>query len=112
MFTRPATEVGNSTHAETVAEEIFSAWVRIGKHGSSEMDQYLTIGHYVLPAIPRMSLIASFEEGRFAGHGGGGMSLAGGTTPFFCKSCGKTVGRKKVKPSCDVCAKCRSRGRK
>lgn len=61
-------------------------------------------------SVPRMSLHDSFEEGRFAGTGGGGQSLYGGTTPFFCKCCGKTVGRKKVKPSCDVCSKCRSRG--
>lgn len=61
--------------------------------------------------IPRMSLSDSFQDGRFAGHGGGGMSLSGGTTPHYCTRCGKTVSRKKVKPSCDVCSRCRSRGR-
>lgn len=61
--------------------------------------------------IPKMSLTSSFEDGRYSGHGGGGMSLTGGTTPHYCTRCGKTVSRKKVKPSCDVCSKCRSRGR-
>ena len=74
----------------------------LGIHGIAAMG---------LAPIPRMSLVSSFEEGRLAGTGGGGQSLRGGTTPFFCKSCGKTVSRKKVKPSCDVCSRCRSRGR-
>lgn len=71
---------------------------------------YLSMSALSACNIPQMSLRDYFEEGRFAGSGGGGQSLKGGTTPFFCKSCGKTVGRKKVKPSCDVCSKCRSRG--
>lgn len=77
------------------------------------MSSAFYIGAYAAAALgpmPRMSLRDSFDEGRFAGTGGGGQSLGGGTTPFFCKSCGKTVGRKQVKPSCDVCSRCRSRG--
>lgn len=61
--------------------------------------------------IPKMSLRDAFQDGRYSGHGGGGQSCSGGVTPHFCTRCGKTVGRKKVKPSCDVCSKCRSRGR-
>ena len=72
----------------------------------------ISLSSFSLPPIPRMSLADSFEEGRHAGSGGGGASFrTGGTTPFYCKSCGKTVSRKKVKPSCDVCSRCRSRGK-
>jgi hypothetical protein len=75
------------------------------------------LGAHVLGAmgsihIPKNLLTSSFEDGRHSGSGGGGASFrTGGLTPFFCKSCGKTVSRKKVKPSCDVCSRCRSRGK-
>jgi len=54
----------------------------------------------------------SFRDviGRKAGTGGGGIDSAGGLTPHFCRVCGRTVSAKKVKPSCDVCSRCRSRG--
>lgn len=58
-----------------------------------------------------VSLTSAIEDGRYSGHGGGGQSCSGGVTPHFCTRCGKTVSRKKVKPSCDVCSQCRSRGR-
>jgi hypothetical protein len=70
-----------------------------------------SLNTFGLPPIPRMSLADSFENGRHAGSGGGGSFRIGGTTPFFCRACGKTVSRKKVKPSCDVCSRCRSRGK-
>jgi len=61
--------------------------------------------HVPIPILPLSEFI-----GRKAGTGGGGIDSAGGVTPHFCRCCGKTVSKKKVKPSCDVCARCRSRG--
>ena len=49
------------------------------------------------------------SEGRFSGSGGGGSPAAGGTTPYFCKRCGKSVPAKLVLENCDVCKKCRVR---
>lgn len=47
------------------------------------------------------------DFGRWQGTGGGGQSGRGNVTPFFCKKCGKTVGRKSVMENVDVCKKCR-----
>lgn len=47
------------------------------------------------------------DYSRWTGTGGGGKSGGGGTTPFWCKKCGKTVGRKHVSDGVDVCKKCR-----
>jgi hypothetical protein len=47
------------------------------------------------------------REYRDTGSGGGGQSRWGGCTPFFCKSCGRTVDRKQVQDSIDVCKRCR-----
>jgi hypothetical protein len=46
-------------------------------------------------------------EVRFVGTGGGGISSSGGVSPFVCNQCGKTVGRKSIMDSVDVCKACR-----
>jgi hypothetical protein len=48
------------------------------------------------------------DYGRPTGSGGGGQSKScNAVTPFWCKKCGKTVGRKHVGFGVDVCKKCR-----
>jgi hypothetical protein len=47
------------------------------------------------------------RESRVSGTGGGGQSKYGGNTPYFCKRCGKTVDRRQVMYTVDVCKKCR-----
>lgn len=49
------------------------------------------------------------KQGRDSGTGGGGQCSAGGVTPYFCKRCGRTVGRRSVRKTVDVCQKCRVR---
>lgn len=46
--------------------------------------------------------------GRRTGTGGGGQGSTSASTPFWCKKCGKTIGRKNVVGQCvDMCKKCR-----
>ncbi len=85
---------------------IFDRPTRLGTTNTLSIRTMLYDIGYAMPSVPET------PDARHIGHGGGGASWsAGGCTPFFCRSCGKTVSRKHVKKSCDVCSKCRSRGR-